>query len=145
MKDADYPYVEKVNPACKLDKTKTAQYFDGIEVQPDPFRNSGKANPYLNSWVVYNMLKKGTLVVGIDANIINDYKTGIIELSNCVQDNHAVMIVGFQVDATYGPYWIVKNQWNSNWGENGYGRFKVKDDANGNCFLHNEVIRPIVN
>jgi autotransporter-associated beta strand protein len=38
-------------------------------------------------------------------------------------DNHAVSLIGFKDDATCpnGGYWIIKNSWDTGWGDNGYG------------------------
>lgn len=36
--------------------------------------------------------------------------------------NHAIALVGWGYDATYGDYWILRNSWGSSWGEDGYMR-----------------------
>jgi C1A family cysteine protease len=36
--------------------------------------------------------------------------------------NHAISLVGWGNDATYGDYWILRNSWGSSWGESGYMR-----------------------
>ena len=38
--------------------------------------------------------------------------------------NHAVLAVGYNVTADNTKYWIVKNSWNTTWGESGYIRMK---------------------
>eukprot|EP00123_Amoebidium_parasiticum_P016302 comp23381_c0_seq1/m.38701 comp23381_c0_seq1/g.38701 ORF comp23381_c0_seq1/g.38701 comp23381_c0_seq1/m.38701 type:complete len:497 (-) comp23381_c0_seq1:143-1633(-) len=39
--------------------------------------------------------------------------------------NHAVVAVGYGTDEETGiPYWIVRNSWSSEWGENGYFRIR---------------------
>jgi len=39
--------------------------------------------------------------------------------------NHAISLVGWGHDATYGDYWILRNSWGSSWGEGGYMRIAV--------------------
>ncbi|MCB8964975.1 MAG: fibronectin type III domain-containing protein [Bacteroidales bacterium] len=39
--------------------------------------------------------------------------------------NHAIALVGWGYDATYGDYWILRNSWGTTWGENGYMRIKA--------------------
>lgn len=46
--------------------------------------------------------------------------------------NHAVLVVGFGTDTkTREPYWIVKNSWGPEWGENGYFRIRRGTDECG--------------
>ncbi|HAF30325.1 MAG TPA: hypothetical protein DCG75_14885, partial [Bacteroidales bacterium] len=43
--------------------------------------------------------------------------------------NHAISLVGWGNDATYGDYWILRNSWGSSWGEGGYMRIAVNSAA----------------
>ena len=59
----------------------------------------------------------------------NLYKSGVYTSDKCKSGtkdvNHAVLAVGYGVDHENGgiPYWIVKNSWGKNWGDEGY--FKI--------------------
>lgn len=56
----------------------------------------------------------GPLVVGVDASLFSfqNYKTGIYDDEDCnkIFINHAMLLVGFGTDETWGDYWIIKNR-----------------------------------
>ena len=72
--------------------------------------------------------QKGPLVITIDADAIvfQMYTGGIIHASDCGTDlDHAVQVVGYEEG-----YWIVRNSWGEQWGEDGYFRLERKDNEN---------------
>lgn len=64
-----------------------------------------------------SVLQSTPVSIGVSANNWNWYGSGIF--ANCIanSNDHAVLLVG----AT-NEYWIVKNSWGPDWGENGYIR-----------------------
>lgn len=84
---------------------------------------------------------KGPISVGINADKLQLYKTGIYSCAPNVSINHAVTIIGYgSSDNT--DYWIVKNSWGQNWGQNGY--FYLAQDTTKNCGLNNYAVQPIL-
>lgn len=53
--------------------------------------------------------------------------------------NHAMIVVGYGVDSeTSKEYGIVKNSWGSAWGDAGYVKVELLDDASGACGMYHE-------
>lgn len=73
---------------------------------------------------------KGPVSVGIAAtDDFSFYHGGIYEDEYCssIQLNHAVLVVGYGTERVNGEdvdYWIVKNSWGPDYGENGYIRMR---------------------
>ncbi len=56
--------------------------------------------------------------------------------------NHAVAIVGWGYDNTYGDYWILRNSWGASWGENGYMRIQASS-ARITCAVAYLIANPV--
>lgn len=60
------------------------------------------------------------------------YTGGIIDSTTCLSEiNHGVTGIGFGVSATGKEYWIVRNSWGTQWGENGYVRIAANEPDQG--------------
>lgn len=79
------------------------------------------------------LMETGPLSALLDASQLQFYKSGVwtgskegkSKLGECSKSylNHAVLMVGFGVDADSGQeYWRIKNSWAEEWGEDGYFR-----------------------
>jgi len=79
--------------------------------------------PGTNEVTIRNYLYSyGPLAVAINADPLQYYQSGVINLSNCSTTlNHAVTLIGYGT-ANGLDYWVVKNSWGSVWGENGFFR-----------------------
>lgn len=86
--------------------------------------------------------KYGPLAIKVDADPWRDYTGGIVRYHcSSYQDSgdHAVQIVGYSVDNTHNPplpYWIIRNSWGEDWGENGYIRVYRGENV---CGVTNDV------
>ena len=72
------------------------------------------------------------LAVSIAANnkYIHSYASGVIDSDDCYDGiesiNHAVLVVGYGSDAATGlDYWLIKNSWNTTWGDQGYFKLAI--------------------
>ncbi|XP_020269245.1 oryzain gamma chain-like [Asparagus officinalis] len=56
------------------------------------------------------------------------YKSGVYSSDTCGSDpmdvNHAVLAVGYGVENGV-PYWLIKNSWGAEWGDNGYFKMEL--------------------
>ncbi|KAK6245484.1 hypothetical protein SCA6_008574 [Theobroma cacao] len=115
-REDDYPYTGNDRGACKFDKSKIAasvSNFSVISVNEDQ--------------IAANLVKHGPLAVGINAVFMQTYMKGVSCPYICGRHlDHGVLLVGYG-SAGYAPirfkekpYWIIKNSWGENWGEEGY-------------------------
>ena len=75
------------------------------------------------------------------------YKSGIYNDPDCgYKLDHGVLLIGYGHDELNEmDYWIVKNSWGEQWGENGYIRLlKGSDDETGQCGIAMMPSYPIV-
>ncbi|AAQ21608.1 cathepsin [Cryptophlebia leucotreta granulovirus] len=81
------------------------------------------------------LVVNGPISVAIDVSDVINYKSGIADIcENNNGLNHAVLLVGYgEYDEV--PYWILKNSWGIEWGEDGF--FRIQRNKNS-CGLLNE-------
>lgn len=113
--EKDYPYTGS-DGTCKFDKSKIVaqvKNFSVVSVDEDQ--------------IAANLVKHGPLAIGINAVFMQTYIGGVSCPYICGKHlDHGVLLVGYG-SAGYAPirfkekpYWIIKNSWGENWGENGY-------------------------
>jgi C1A family cysteine protease len=75
------------------------------------------------------LVQYGPIPVAVDASStrFHRYSGGVLTSRDCNQEpNHAVLLTG------YTPkYWIVKNSWGTDWGEEGFARIARNKDVCG--------------
>ena len=138
MYDADYPY-KGVKGTCRSDSSKYADFI------VTGYKKLGSAystfSPVDEDEIKEFLYMTGPLAIAINANPLQTYISGILDVnsSQCPTSgiNHAVLLVGYGVDATTGmKYWIIRNTWGKNWGENGYFRIRRGNGTCGvNCYI----------
>lgn len=56
--------------------------------------------------------------------------------------DHAVLLVGYKITDTEIPYFLVRNSWGPDWGENGYIKLEITDDERGTCGIKSIISVP---
>ena len=89
----------------------------------------------------------GPTSVSVDAetDLFFHYTSGIISDKSCgTKLDHAVIAVGYGTDEDSGlDYYLVRNSWTSNWGENGYVRImRGPEDDWGICGIQEMSVYP---
>ena len=79
-----------------------------------------------------DILVNGPVAIALSATNWEYYSGGIWRCNSYDEVNHAVLLVGWTDDA-----WIIKNQWGSDWGENGY--IRVSMNPRENCHIGTAV------
>ena len=102
-----------------------------------------------NEKALKRALFKQPISVAIQANkrSFQMYQSGIYSDLDCgTQLDHGVLLVGYGYDLMNNmDYWIIKNSWGPDWGEDGYIRIlRNIDDKRGLCGIAMQPSYPIV-
>ncbi|KAL0557913.1 hypothetical protein IC582_006470 [Cucumis melo] len=116
-REEDYPYTGTDRGSCKFQNGKIAASAANFSVI------SNDADQ-----IAANLVKNGPLAIGINAVFMQTYMKGVSCPYICSKRNldHGVLLVGYgsagfaPIRFKEKPYWIIKNSWGENWGENGY-------------------------
>ncbi|PWA55285.1 papain family cysteine protease [Artemisia annua] len=116
QKEEDYPYTGK-DGTCHFDKSKIAASVANFSVVSTD-----------EDQIAANLVKNGPLAIGINAAWMQTYIGQVSCPYICSKQkmDHGVLLVGYG-SAGYAPlrfkdkpYWIIKNSWGADWGEEGY-------------------------
>jgi len=130
--ESAYPYTG-VDGTCRKNSTKLMAPITNYTCLSVP-------NAADEDQMAAYLVAHGPLAVALNAELVEDYSSGIIdpyfpgEECDPTQLDHAVLIVGYGSESSWfgsTPFWIVKNSWGSEFGENGYFRIYRGDGCCG--------------
>ena len=110
--------------------------------------SSCKTIPSGNQKLMMKYIQFQPLSIAIQSNnpVFKFYKSGVITTADCGDDvNHGALIVGYGTENDI-DYWLVKNSWGTDWGENGYVKIKRSHSTNdiGICGIASSVSFPLL-
>jgi len=120
--EKDYPYTAQ-DGTCAFKSSAVVAKITGYKYATSGDEDTMKDN--LASWA--------PLSICVDARYWQDYQSGVMTEWQCdwiVQLDHCVQAVGYDTTAST-PFWIVRNSWGADWGENGYIRLQYGTNTCG--------------
>lgn len=128
--ESEYPLTDVSNP-CKIQPPGTK----GVHVKSHKCY-SGQTSLVGNEQRILELLyTQGPVTVSVDAKTWYNYQGGIIQYHCETSNNHAVQIVGYDISGDI-PYYIVRNSWGTDFGDNGYLYIKIGGNL---CGIAQEV------
>ncbi|XP_076151643.1 digestive cysteine proteinase 1-like [Alosa pseudoharengus] len=128
-----YPYEAK-GSTCRFDESDVGAVCTGYDTG-DPGDEEGLE-------VVVALL--GPISVTVDAghDSFQSYQSGVYDEPSCQSTgSHAMLVVGYGTEDGQ-DYWLVKNSWGVNWGDEGY--IKMSRNKNNQCGIASATILPKV-
>jgi C1A family cysteine protease len=132
--ESEYPYTAKQGQCQQCENV--ASISGCVDVTPNNQQHLAEA------------VSIGPVSVAIqaDTRVFQLYKSGVITSSDCGTNlDHGVLIVGYGTENNT-PYWLVKNSWSADWGDDGYVKIEKSDSTNdkGICGIAMQPSYPVV-
>lgn len=128
--ESDFPYTSgrsRHDGRCKLDASEGK--FEVTSQTQTSIWGVGETDDMTDY-----ILSKGPMSVAVHANDAwQTYTGGVMSLEDCPdvkQPNHAVQAVALVREDESTGYWVIRNSWNTDWGEEGFIRL---DYGNNVC------------
>lgn len=132
---SEYPYIG-VEQNCQFSQHERVSKVSDVQRLPEGDEENMKNH----------LATVGPVSICVDSSSYTfySYTSGIYDEESCMKHifNHAMGVVGYGYDETSSrPYWIVRNSWGQNWGQDGYVKFLMGVDL---CSIADYVTYPIL-
>ena len=130
--ESDYSYTAKEG-TCVASSCKSAvPSFSSLKCFDVPANNQAALKEAVS-------ISPVSIAIEADKSVFQSYSSGVITGTRCGTSlDHGVLIVGYGEETVSGKsvkYWLVKNSWDSTWGDGGYVKIERSDSTNdeGTC------------
>lgn len=132
--EEEYPY-EAVDGVCRYNG-------DGIKI--DAVYQITSDTIEIEENLRRGVATQGPVAVSVDATYFKLYESGIFDDQLCsnVSHNHGVLVIGYGTEDNT-DYWLVKNSWGEDYGEEGY--IRMSRNKNNQCGIANWCYFPRFN
>jgi len=115
--ESSYPYTGQDGTCASAQGTIGARISSVVPVAQDEA-------------TMYHDLRVMPLSICADASAWQDYSGGILTADQCTTNiDHAIQLTGY--NPSQGGYWIVRNSWGADWGQNGFIWLQYGQDTCG--------------
>jgi len=134
--EASYPYIGTDGNTCE---SSTIPNVATVSKFTDVAQNDNSALLTAAAGQVVSV------AIEADQSVFQFYSGGVLSDPSCGTNlDHGVTLVGYDQQPQDGSmaYWIVKNSWGSDWGEQGYVRIGISTDQPSECGINMEPSYP---
>jgi len=138
--ESNYPYDSETagGTASACDTSKASEVTSGTTPSSDAVATPTCSSFFCNSQdedtLKANLVSYGPISIACDASEWSSYTGGVMTSSSCSSSgfklDHAIQLVGYNEDEST-PYWIVRNSWDTTWGNEGYIYLAMGDNTCG--------------
>merc|ERR1712002_487890 len=137
LSEEDYPYMSGITK-----ETGECQYNLTVMTPVASITGYNTLPANDQDAVLTHLANEGPLSIAVDASAWGRYSHGVFD--NCSYDQnititHAVQLVGYDTDEAEGDYWLARNSWGSDWGEDGY--IRLKRDQKARCGINSSPLK----
>ncbi|KAM3721028.1 Cathepsin [Dirofilaria immitis] len=139
--EASYPYEAKEGKCRYSNRTRILTDSGEVDLPEGDEEALQKA-----------VAKIGPVSAAINSRYLSLYEEGIFSHDNCSMEelDHGILVVGYGSEKISGKnntvkhldYWIIKNSWGDDWGENGY--FRLVRNKDNMCGIASAASYPLV-
>lgn len=144
--EADYPYVSGTNGVSGTCESFSVSggVMSGYEYATTPC-TSFFCNKQDEDTLASVLAADQPLAICVDASSWSSYTGGVFPSSACSSSyfaqDHCVQLVGYNGYGSSSGYWIVRNSWNTDWGEDGFIYLELGENT---CGVANDAVEVMI-